>query len=96
MRTAGQVGLAGLSNGKLMAAAGSAGFDVLITTDKNIAFQHNLADLPLPVVELAAVDTRLAGLLPLAAHCPAALAATARFRFVRVHADGRLDCLAER
>jgi hypothetical protein len=31
-----------LSNGELIAAAEAAGFDVLLTTDKNIRYQQNL------------------------------------------------------
>lgn len=31
-----------LANGELIAAAEAAGFDVLVTTDKNIRFQQNL------------------------------------------------------
>jgi len=33
-----------LSNGALIAAAESAGFEILLTTDKNIRYQQNLAD----------------------------------------------------
>jgi hypothetical protein len=32
-----------LSNGDLLAAAGAAGFDVVITADKNMRYQQNLA-----------------------------------------------------
>ena len=96
VRTARQAGLAELENGDLLAAAAAAGFDVLITTDKNIAFQHNLDHLPLPVMELAPRDTRWAGLVPLGSHCAAAMASIAEYRFVRVHPDGTLDRFAPR
>ncbi|MGA3016284.1 MAG: DUF5615 family PIN-like protein [Bryobacteraceae bacterium] len=36
-------GLAGLKNGRLLDAAESAGFDVLITVDQNIPDQQNLS-----------------------------------------------------
>ena len=37
-------GLKGLANGELLAAAEQAGYDVLITVDKNIPHQQNLRD----------------------------------------------------
>jgi len=61
--TAFQAGLARLENGDLLVEAAKS-FDVLVTTDKNIRSQHNLATLPIPVIELAAEDTRIEGLLP--------------------------------
>lgn len=94
-RTAFQSGLARLDNGDLLAQAAKS-FDVLVTTDKNIRSQHNLATLPIPVIELAAADTRIEGLLPLAPFCLAALEQTARYWFVSVHSDGSLELKAER
>jgi hypothetical protein len=41
-----------LLNGELIAAAEAAGFDVLVTTDKNIRFQQNLKDLRIAFVVL--------------------------------------------
>jgi hypothetical protein len=41
-----------LENGDLLIAAESAGFDVLITTDKNLRYQQNLATRKLAVVVL--------------------------------------------
>lgn len=96
VRTAFQAGLARAQNGDLFTAAAAASFDVLVTTDKNIAYQHHLPDLPLAVIELSPTDTRIDGLRPLAPLCPAALAATTDHLFVRVHPDGRLDTLAPR
>lgn len=42
-----------LSNGDLLKAAEEAGFDVLLTTDKNIRFQQNLSRFSIAVVVLA-------------------------------------------
>ena len=42
----------GLSNGKLLQAAEEAGFDVLLTTDKNIRYQQNLEGRRLAIVVL--------------------------------------------
>ncbi|MDE0081038.1 MAG: hypothetical protein OXT72_00125 [Gammaproteobacteria bacterium] len=41
------------------------GFDILVTLDPRFAYQHNVRDLPLPVVIMIAGRTRLEGLLPL-------------------------------
>ena len=41
-----------LLNGELIAAAEAAGFDVLVTTDKNIRYQQNLKDRKIAFVVL--------------------------------------------
>jgi hypothetical protein len=41
-----------LSNGELLTAAEEAGFDVLLTTDKNIRYQQNLKGRRLAIVVL--------------------------------------------
>jgi hypothetical protein len=41
-----------LTNGKLLQAAEEAGFDVLLTTDKNIRYQQNLEGRKLAIVVL--------------------------------------------
>jgi hypothetical protein len=57
-------GWTSLKNGALlMHAAGS--FDALITADRNIEFQQNLANLPISVVVLLAHSNRLESLAPL-------------------------------
>jgi hypothetical protein len=43
VRTAYQMGWADLSNGELLVAMEAAGFDVLISCDRNLAHQQNLA-----------------------------------------------------
>ena len=40
------------SNGELIAAAETAGFDVLLTTDKNLRYQQNLATRKIAIVVL--------------------------------------------
>ena len=40
------------SNGELIAAAETAGFDVLLTTDKNLRYQQNLTGRTIPFVVL--------------------------------------------
>ena len=48
-----------LTNGELLAAAEKAGFDVLLTTDKNIRYQQNLTGRKIAVVVLGQARWRL-------------------------------------
>jgi len=52
VRTVRQQGWSTLLNGELLRAAEEAGFDVLLTTDKNIAYQQNLSARKIAVVVL--------------------------------------------
>jgi hypothetical protein len=52
VRTAAQEGWDRLKNGELLAAAEAAGFDVLLTTDKNIRYQQNLSARKIAIVVL--------------------------------------------
>ena len=52
MRTAAQQGWDTLKNGELLVAAEADGFDVLLTTDKNMRYQQNLAGRKIAVVVL--------------------------------------------
>src|SRR5271165_1568360 len=52
VRTAFQQGWDKLKNGELLSAAERAGFDVFLTTDKNIRYQQNLVNRKIAVVVL--------------------------------------------
>jgi hypothetical protein len=52
VRTAAQQGWDKLSNGELLSAAEQAGFDLLLTTDKNMRYQQNLANRKIAIVVL--------------------------------------------
>jgi hypothetical protein len=52
VRTAAQQGWDKLKNGELLAAAEADGFDVLLTTDKSMPYQQNLAGRRIAVVVL--------------------------------------------
>jgi hypothetical protein len=52
VRTAAQQGWDTLKNGELLAAAETEGFDVLLTTDKNMRYQQNLSGRRIAVVVL--------------------------------------------
>lgn len=49
-----------LTNGKLLNAAEKAQYAALVTIDKGIAHQQNLAQLALSVILLETIDTRIA------------------------------------
>lgn len=58
IRTLDEVGLKGLKNGALLSAAVGQGFDALITVDRRMPFQQNLAQLNLALVILVATPCR--------------------------------------
>ena len=62
-----------LSNGDLLEAAEKAGFDLLLSTDKNIRYQQNLNSLVIGFVVLRARSNRLEDLQPLVPDILAAL-----------------------
>jgi predicted nuclease of predicted toxin-antitoxin system len=52
VRTVPEVGWRGVKNGELLRIA-AAEYDVFITSDKNLEYQHNKDLLPLPVIVIA-------------------------------------------
>jgi hypothetical protein len=50
VKTAAQQGWSTLSNGDLLRTAEATGFDVLLTTDKNLAFQQSMKDRKIAIV----------------------------------------------
>ena len=75
VRTTQEQGWAGLKNGALLKEALAAGFEVLVTGDKNLEFQQNLRTSGLFVVVLVAPSNKIEDLLP---RVPRALEAIAR------------------
>ena len=59
-----QCGWAGLQNGELLRVA-VAGFDVLVTADRNLQFQQNLSRSRIGVILLIAPSNALEDLIPL-------------------------------
>lgn len=64
VRTVQEEGWAGLKHGALLQVAANR-FDVLLTVDRNIAFQQNLVGLRIAVIAMVAASNRLADILPL-------------------------------
>ena len=53
VRTVPEMNWRGITNGRLLAGAATE-FDVFVTLDKNLEFQQNLSNLPLPVLAIHA------------------------------------------
>lgn len=60
------VGWERLSNGRLLAAAESAGFQVVVTVDQGIRFQQNMTGRQIAIVCLEVMRNDLPTLIPLA------------------------------
>lgn len=52
VKTAYELGWSKLLNGELLRVAEEAGFDVLLTTDKNLGYQQNLSERKIAIVAL--------------------------------------------
>lgn len=79
-----------LSNGELLKVAADQGFDLLLTVDQNIRYEHRLESLPIAVLELNTRDSRLPALEAMSAHFESALEATQSYLFVSLEQDGRI------
>jgi hypothetical protein len=65
VETAYERGWSSLQNGALIAAAEAAGFEVFVTTDKNLKYQQNLATRTLSIIVLLTTSwPRIQGSLP--------------------------------
>jgi hypothetical protein len=67
------LGWAGMKNGALLRAAREAGFAVLVTVDRRMEYQQDIARSGLALVVLRARTTRVVDLLPLIPSLRAAL-----------------------
>jgi predicted nuclease of predicted toxin-antitoxin system len=81
-----RAGWSGVKNGKLLALA-AASFDALITVDKNLPFQQNVASLPIAVIVLDSYSNELHALLPLMPALERALATLVPHSCVVVRAE---------
>ena len=55
VRTAREMGWQGIENGDLLREVEAGGFDVMVTGDKNLSYQHNLAGRHVALVELGTI-----------------------------------------
>jgi predicted nuclease of predicted toxin-antitoxin system len=82
-RTVPEMGWASKTNGELLALA-EAGFDVFLTVDRNLSFQHDVARFGVAVVVLVAKGNRYPDLQPLVPDLLAVLVGVSRGQLVRV------------
>lgn len=73
VQTIREMGWAGKKNGELLALMTSAGFEVLLTVDRNLLYQQNLSTAGVAVVVMVASSNRLPDLIPVAPAVEAAL-----------------------
>ena len=59
------MGWGSMRNGALLRLAADAGFDAMLTLDNGVAYQQNLATLPLAIVILSAPSNDIDDLLPI-------------------------------
>ena len=85
VRTVVEAGWSGVKNGKLL-ALGAVEYDALITVDKNLQYQQNLATLPVAVILLDAASNELHVLLPLVPDLKAALLSLKPRSFIAIKA----------
>ena len=71
-KTVPEAGLAGKANGQLLVLAEQAGWQALLTMDRGMPYQQNLAGRTISLMVIRARSNRLADLLP---HVPAILSA---------------------
>jgi hypothetical protein len=83
------MGSAGLDNGGLLRRMADAGFGALVTADRGIEFQQNIARAGIGLVVLRARSNRIEDLVPLAAQVAEALSAIRPGQIVRVRSDRR-------
>jgi hypothetical protein len=62
-------GFSGFNNGRLLVAAETAGFEVLITVDQGFEYQQNLAGRKIALIILCPISIALSDLLPLVPEC---------------------------
>jgi predicted nuclease of predicted toxin-antitoxin system len=72
-QTVPQAGLAGKRNGELLSLAEQQSFDVLVTVDKGIEYEQNLAGRKIAILVLRSRSNQLSDPLPLVPECLARL-----------------------
>jgi hypothetical protein len=84
VQTVRNMGWLGTRNGELLRRAAAAGFDAIVTMDRNMAFQQNLSGIELGILVVRAPSNRLEALQPLAGEIGIALDRIERGQVVEV------------
>lgn len=81
--TVAQMGWASTRNGELLRRAADAGFDALLTSDRNLEYQQSIRGLDICVIVLVTPSNRLEDLQPLGAELESKLARASRGDVIR-------------
>jgi len=83
-QTVPEAGFAGKTNGELIAIAEERGFEVLLTVDKGLAHEPNIAGRRIAILIVRAKSNRLADLLPHASACIEQISSVRPGQIVRI------------
>jgi hypothetical protein len=83
-QTARYANLAGFKNGELLSAAEAAGFEVIITVDREIPYQQNMKTRAIGILILCATTNRLVDLQKLVPSAQSALGSIQPGEVIRV------------
>jgi predicted nuclease of predicted toxin-antitoxin system len=83
-QTVPEAGFAGKTNGELISLAEERGFEVLLTVDKGLVNEQNLAGRRIAIIVVSARSNRLADLLPHADACVAHISSVRHGQIVRI------------
>jgi predicted nuclease of predicted toxin-antitoxin system len=83
-QTVPEAGFAGKTNGELISIAEESGFDVLLTVDKGLAYEQNLAGRRIAILIVHAKSNRLVDLLPHVGACLAHISSVQHGQIVRI------------
>ncbi|HEY2411234.1 MAG TPA: DUF5615 family PIN-like protein [Pirellulaceae bacterium] len=86
VRTVVDLGWSGKRNGELIALVAAAGFNLLVTVDRNIRFQQKIAQSTITLIVLIAVSNAREDLLPLMPKVLAAIESTVPGQVVEITA----------
>ena len=83
-KTVPEAGFAGQKNGRLLALAEDAGFELFLTMDKGLQYQQNLAGRRIAILVVRARSNRLADLLQRLEACRAVMSSIRPGEVIRV------------
>ena len=81
--TVDQAGFKGLKNGELLRVA-AAEFDVFVSVDKGLEYQHNLRNLPIAILLLSVRSNKLEAVRPLIPEALALLKTISPREFIKI------------
>jgi hypothetical protein len=90
IKTAREAGWDKLDNGMLLQAAANAGFELMLTIDKNIQYRQDLGNLPMAVVVLDSFPNALPELIHFTPHIEALLTQRLEKALYFIERDGQI------